>query len=116
MIYIFPRSVYLFCWRKYIDRSWDYKHKNVEIGAEAALFPEKEYISGIFIAARTLHSQPFQIRTLPSQSFQIRLHPQKLGKEKKLQIITVQVLDRALSFLKAFLSFFMETIHGWRRK
>jgi hypothetical protein len=23
---------------------------NVEIGAEAALFPEKEYISGIFIA------------------------------------------------------------------
>jgi hypothetical protein len=25
---------------------------NVEIGAEAALFPEKEYISGIFIAMR----------------------------------------------------------------
>ncbi len=23
---------------------------NVEIGAEAALFPEKEYISGIFVA------------------------------------------------------------------
>jgi hypothetical protein len=23
---------------------------NVEIGAEAALFPEKEYVSGIFIA------------------------------------------------------------------
>jgi hypothetical protein len=23
---------------------------NVEIGAEAALFPEKEYISGIFLA------------------------------------------------------------------
>jgi hypothetical protein len=25
-------------------------HMNVEIGAEAALFPEKEYISGIFVA------------------------------------------------------------------
>jgi hypothetical protein len=25
---------------------------NVEIGAEAALFPEKEYINGIFIAVR----------------------------------------------------------------
>jgi hypothetical protein len=25
---------------------------NVEIGAEAALFPEKEYISGIFMAVR----------------------------------------------------------------
>ncbi len=23
-IYIFPRSVCLFCWRKYVDRSWDY--------------------------------------------------------------------------------------------
>jgi hypothetical protein len=27
---------------------------NVEIGAEAALFPEKEYISGIFVAVLTL--------------------------------------------------------------
>ncbi len=25
---------------------------NVEIGTEAALFPEKEYISGIFVAVR----------------------------------------------------------------
>jgi hypothetical protein len=25
---------------------------NVEIGAEAALFPEKEYINGIFVAVR----------------------------------------------------------------
>ncbi len=25
---------------------------NVEIGAEAALFPEKEYISGIFVAGQ----------------------------------------------------------------
>ncbi len=52
--YVFPRSVCLFCWRKYVDRSWDYinrhRHMNVEIGAEAALFPEKEYINEIFIA------------------------------------------------------------------
>ncbi len=27
---------------------------NVEIGAEAALFPEKEYISGIFVAVYKL--------------------------------------------------------------
>jgi hypothetical protein len=27
---------------------------NVEIGAEAALFPEKEYISGIFVAVQSL--------------------------------------------------------------
>jgi hypothetical protein len=26
------------------------RHMNVEIGAEAALFPEKEYIYGIFVA------------------------------------------------------------------
>jgi hypothetical protein len=26
------------------------RHRNVEIGAEAALFPEKEYINGIFAA------------------------------------------------------------------
>jgi hypothetical protein len=27
---------------------------NVEIGAEAALFPEKEYISGIFVAVHVI--------------------------------------------------------------
>ncbi len=26
------------------------RHMNVEIGAEAMLFPEKEYVSGIFVA------------------------------------------------------------------
>jgi hypothetical protein len=31
---------------------------NVEIGAEAELFPEKEYISGIFVAVREYTSGP----------------------------------------------------------
>ncbi len=26
--YIFPRSVYLFFWRKYVDRSWDYMNRS----------------------------------------------------------------------------------------
>jgi hypothetical protein len=30
---------------------------NVEIGAEAALFPEKEYINGIAVAVNQLSSQ-----------------------------------------------------------
>jgi hypothetical protein len=36
---------------------------NVEIGAEAALFPEKEYIRGIFVAVHAIHS-PFYWRIL----------------------------------------------------
>ncbi len=33
---------------------------NVEIGAEAALFPEKEYINGIFVAVSSwLHENPW---------------------------------------------------------
>ncbi len=31
---------------------------NVEIGAEAALFPEKEYISGIFVAVQVSPTIP----------------------------------------------------------
>ncbi len=40
---------------KYVDQSWEYinrsqKHMNMEIGSEAAQFPEKEDINGIFLA------------------------------------------------------------------
>ncbi len=28
VIYIFPWSVCLFCWRKYVDRSWDYVNRS----------------------------------------------------------------------------------------
>ncbi len=27
-IYIFPQSICLFCWRKYVDRSWDYINRS----------------------------------------------------------------------------------------
>jgi hypothetical protein len=37
-------------------------HMNVEIGAEAALFPEKEYISGIFVAVHTALSENIKIQ------------------------------------------------------
>ncbi len=58
-IYIFPRSTCLFCCRKYVDRSWDYINRsqthecgNWEI--EAAQFPEKEFINGVFVAVHLM--------------------------------------------------------------
>ncbi len=32
VIYIFPRSVCLFCWRKYVDRPWDYINRSQKCG------------------------------------------------------------------------------------
>ncbi len=56
--YIFPWWVCLFCWRKYVDWSWEYinRSKTHECGnwGEAALFPEKEYINGIAVAVHPL--------------------------------------------------------------
>jgi hypothetical protein len=36
---------------------------NVEIGAEAALFPEKEYIKGIFVAVLAVMIKNIQVKT-----------------------------------------------------
>ncbi len=36
---------------------------NVEIGTEAAQFPEKEYINGIFVKVRRSPIHPFDDRT-----------------------------------------------------
>ncbi len=44
---------------------------NVEIGAEAALFPEKEYIKGIFVAVWN----SFSLHVLPLHSASPRLTP-----------------------------------------
>ncbi len=40
---------------------------NVEIGAEAPLFPEKEYIKGIFVAVQDI-AVNFDINVLQSQN------------------------------------------------
>ncbi len=55
-IYIFPRSVSLYCWRKYVDRSWDYinrsqTHECWNWGWGRAI-PRKGYIKEIFFAVR----------------------------------------------------------------
>jgi hypothetical protein len=50
---LFPSTVYCLTTNRWMDRGNMYilhRHRNVEIGTEAALFPEKEYIKGIFFA------------------------------------------------------------------
>ncbi len=55
-IYLFPRSICIFCCRKYVDRSWEYINRsqthewNVENGTASAQLPKKEYINRIFVA------------------------------------------------------------------
>ncbi len=45
---------------------------NVEIGAEAALFPEKEYINGIFVAVQGLISHLKRVFRQDNQSLKYR--------------------------------------------
>ncbi len=40
---------------------------NVEIGAEAALFPEKEYISGISVAVRSFSTRIKPAKDVPER-------------------------------------------------
>jgi hypothetical protein len=53
---IFPGSSAYSDAGKYVDRSWEYINRsqtlNVKLGTEAAQFPEKEHINGIFLAVQ----------------------------------------------------------------
>ncbi len=52
--YIFPRSICLFCCRKYVDRSWEYTNRSQTHECRnrdwGRAIPRKEYINGIFVA------------------------------------------------------------------
>jgi hypothetical protein len=52
---------------------------NVEIGAEAALFPEKEYISGIFVAVSVCQ---IVVPTSPSLSKLVTLAGRQINASK----------------------------------
>ncbi len=67
VIYIFPPSVCLFCWRKYVDRSWDYINRSQthECGnwARGRAIYRKGIISGIFVAVLHASGQIFLLTT-----------------------------------------------------
>jgi hypothetical protein len=55
---------------------------NVEIGTEAAQFPEKEYVSGIFLAVWLLGvGNTASLRQLPPGSRMEKLRPTRLREE-----------------------------------
>jgi hypothetical protein len=51
-----------------------YRHMNAEIGTEAAHFPEKEYINGIFLAVFTAALLKRASRALKSVSYQLLIN------------------------------------------
>ncbi len=72
--YIFPRWVCLFCWRKYVDWSWEYinrskTHECGNWGWEAVLFPEKEYINGIAVAVHNYYGGHVFLKGTVSRDF-----------------------------------------------
>ncbi len=59
-IYSHDRSAYSAAGNTYVDRSWEYINRlHVEIGTEAAQFPVKEYINGIFVAVTYMGTPMF---------------------------------------------------------
>ncbi len=78
-IYIFPGSVCLFCCREICGPIQEiYKslttHMNVQIGTEAAQFPEKEYINGIFLAVHFLPGGKSQRPLLADNAYKRQNH------------------------------------------
>ncbi len=54
-----------------------HRHMNVEIGTAATLFPEKEYISGIFLAVSTRQVNQFLIKTYFSRRVRSKIRRTK---------------------------------------
>ncbi len=50
---------------------------NVEIGTEAAKFPEKEYTNGIFLAVCLMLSQPKSAMVAPQRELETSIQPLK---------------------------------------
>jgi hypothetical protein len=60
-----------------VDRSWEYINRSQthEIGTEAAEFPEKEYINGIFLAVQQKRAHQSRY-SLVHQTVQYRISAQ----------------------------------------
>jgi hypothetical protein len=90
-IYLPDRSDYSAA-GKYVDRSWEYINRlqthECGIGTEAAQFPEKEYINGIFVAVHSLNEVWIKAQRILQNSCQFPstelvffyANPHRLGK------------------------------------